>query len=68
MKLKITVIVIFILAILCFSATHYKEIELLKEMPSKGYSVYREINKAKGMLVIFDGYPGGYDDPEGWAK
>lgn len=52
----------------CFSFTHYREIDQLKEKAIKGYSVYREASKAKGMIVIFDGYPGGYDDPEGWAE
>jgi hypothetical protein len=69
LNVKITMcIAILIIISFCFSETHYKEIDQLKGMSIKGYSVYREISKAKGMIVIFDGFPGGSDDPEGWAE
>ena len=68
MKIKTIIFNVFIITSLCYSATHYREIDQLKELPIKGYSVYREINNAKGMIVIFDGFPGGNDNPEEWAK
>ncbi len=66
--IKKTFFALFALTTLSYSTTHYREIDQLKDMPLKGYSVYRGINNAKGMIVIFDGYPGGFDDPEVWAN
>ena len=55
--LKIFLIIeLFVFVSICFSGNHYREIDQLKTKTIKGYSVYREIQDAEGMIVIFDGY------------
>jgi hypothetical protein len=68
MNIRIAIFILFIITSICYSENHYREIDPLKEQAIKGYSVYKEIRNAKGMIVIFDGFPGGNDDPEGCAK
>lgn len=53
---KLLVVTLFICVSESYSGNHYRQIDQLKSKVTKGYSVYKEIQNAKGMIVIFDGY------------
>jgi hypothetical protein len=67
MKIK-TIYFILILSLSSFSETHFNKIDALKGNEIKGYSIYKNMARANGLLVLFDGFPGGNDDPEGRAR
>jgi len=62
MKSKILLFVV-VLSMVAYAENHFNKIDALK-----GYCIYDKISKAHGLLVLFDGFPGGNDDPEKCAQ
>ena len=62
------VLFVLVLSLLVRAENHFNKIDALKGNEIKGYCIYDKISKAHGLLVLFDGFPGGNDDPEKCAR
>jgi hypothetical protein len=65
---EIMVVFILLFSIPCCAENHFNKLDTLKGNDIKGYSIYENIPKAIGLLVLFDGFPGGNDNPEACAQ
>jgi hypothetical protein len=68
MSVKSIIFFIAGLSFNCSASNHFNTIEALKSNHVHGYSVFKPVKNAEGLLVLLNWFPGGNDDPDANAE